>query len=66
MALLDETPLLEELLVELPAAELAAWAAQPGVQLLEAQPPPKSPAHAPLAAAYPEPVPGPQAASVEY
>jgi GTP-binding protein HflX len=27
-----------ELLVELPAAELAAWAAQPGVQLLEAQP----------------------------
>jgi GTP-binding protein HflX len=27
-----------ELLVDLPAAELAAWAAQPGVQLLEAQP----------------------------
>jgi GTP-binding protein HflX len=27
-----------ELLVELPAAELAAWAAQPGVRLLEAQP----------------------------
>ena len=27
-----------ELLVELPAAELAAWAARPGVQLLEAQP----------------------------
>jgi GTP-binding protein HflX len=29
-----------ELLVELPAAELAVWAAQPGVQLLEAQPRP--------------------------
>jgi GTP-binding protein HflX len=35
-----------ELLVELPAAELAAWAAQPGVQLLEARPYPAPPAHA--------------------
>jgi GTP-binding protein HflX len=33
-----------ELLVELPAAELAQWAAQPGVQLLEAQPLPGLPA----------------------
>jgi GTP-binding protein HflX len=53
-----------ELLVELPAAELAAWAAQPGVQLLEAQPPPTSPAH-PLPAPYLEPVAEPQAAIVE-
>jgi hypothetical protein len=53
-----------ELLVELPAAELAAWAAQPGVQLLEAQPPPASPAH-PLPAPYLEPVAEPQAAIVE-
>jgi hypothetical protein len=39
-----------ELLVELPAAELAAWAAQPGVQLLEPQPLP-----APAACSAPEP-----------
>jgi GTPase len=39
-----------ELLVELPAAELAAWAAQPGVQVLEAQPLP-----APTACTAPEP-----------
>jgi hypothetical protein len=54
-----------ELLVELPAAELAAWAAQPGVQLLEAQPRPASPAHA-LPAPHLEPVAVLQAASVEY
>jgi GTP-binding protein HflX len=39
-----------ELLVELPAAELAAWAAQPGAQLLEPQPLP-----APAACSAPEP-----------
>ncbi|HEY4972868.1 MAG TPA: GTPase HflX, partial [Steroidobacteraceae bacterium] len=39
-----------ELLVELPAAELAGWAAQPGVQLLEPQPLP-----APAACSTPEP-----------
>jgi GTP-binding protein HflX len=39
-----------ELLVELPAAQLALWAAQPGVQLLEAQPRP-----APVACATQEP-----------
>jgi GTPase len=39
-----------ELLVELPAAELAAWAAQPGVQVLEAQP-----LAAPTACTAPEP-----------
>ena len=37
-----------ELLVELPAAELAAWAAQPGVQLLEPQPLPAPAACTPL------------------
>ncbi|MFI4869530.1 MAG: ribosome rescue GTPase HflX [Steroidobacterales bacterium] len=39
-----------ELLVELPAAQLATWAAQPGVQLLEPQP-----RIAPAACAAPEP-----------
>ena len=39
-----------ELLVELPAAELAAWAALPGVRLLEPQPLP-----APAACTAPEP-----------
>jgi hypothetical protein len=38
-----------ELLVELPATELAAWAAQPGVRLLEPQPLPAA-----LAAAAPD------------
>jgi len=33
-----------EMLVELPAAALAAWALQPGVRLLEAQPRPQAPA----------------------
>jgi GTP-binding protein HflX len=41
-----------ELLVELPAVALAAWAAQPGVQLLEAQPRP-----APVVRLLPEPAP---------
>ncbi len=39
-----------ELLVELPASELAAWAAQPGVRLLEPQPLPAA-----LAGSAPEP-----------
>ena len=39
-----------EVLVELPAAELASWAAQPGVRLLEPQPLP-----APAACTAPEP-----------
>jgi GTP-binding protein HflX len=39
-----------ELLVELPASELAAWAAQPGVRLLEPQPLPAA-----VAVSAPEP-----------
>jgi hypothetical protein len=54
-----------ELLVELPAVELAAWAAEPGVQLLEAQPLPASPSPA-LPAPQLEPVAAPHAATVEY
>jgi GTPase len=52
-----------ELLVELPAAELALWAAQPGVQLLEAQPRP-APVALSLQEPYLESVAGPQAAIV--
>jgi len=51
-----------ELLVELPAAELSAWAARPGVQLLEAQPLPAAAAAAPDPKL--EPLPLPQAAAV--
>jgi GTPase len=54
-----------ELLVELPAAELAAWAAQPGVQLLEAQPRP-APAACARQEPYLESVAAPQAATVRY
>ncbi len=52
-----------ELLVELPAAELAAWAAQPGVRLLEAQPRPASAASG-LKEPYLESVVAPHAATV--
>jgi GTP-binding protein HflX len=52
-----------ELLVELPAAELAAWAAQPGVRLLEAQPRPASAAGG-LKGPYLESVVAPHAATV--
>ena len=54
-----------ELLVELPAAELATWAAQPGVQLLEAQPRP-APAACARQEPYLESVAAPQAATVRY
>jgi GTP-binding protein HflX len=52
-----------ELLVELPAAQLAVWAAQPGVQLLEAQPRPAA-AVGSVQERYLESVAAPQAAIV--
>jgi GTP-binding protein HflX len=53
-----------ELLVELPAAELAAWAAQPGVRLLEAQPRPATAAARSLQEPHLESVAAPHAATV--